>query len=253
MPNPQKEARVKEIAEQLSAAQAAVLAGYRGLTVQEAAELRGALTEVDTRFSIVKNSLTRLAVKQAGLEGLDELIDGPTAIAYVQGDPVAAAKRLAEQSRRFPVLELRGGVAEGRILTAEDFHRFAELQPRDVMLAQLAGLAKGQIARTAWMMQVHQSQFAVLMAALKDKLPAEPSEPEEPPTQDSGAEDSTEEPSAPAPPARGAGSADASGSEEPEAGGSSEGTPLVTGDEPTAPKPESEPEESTQEEEEGGA
>jgi large subunit ribosomal protein L10 len=242
MPSAQKEARVTEIAEQLSAAQAAVLAGYRGLTVQEAAELRGALTEVDTRFSIVKNSLTRLAVKQAGLEGLDELIDGPTAIAYVQGDPVAAAKRLVEQSRRFPVLEVRGGVAEGRILTAEDFRRFAELQPRDVMLAQLAGLAKGQIARTAWMMQALQSKFAVLMAALKDKLPEQPS-------------DSSEEPSAPAPPARGAGSADASGSGEPEAGGSSEGTPLVTGDEPTAPEPESkpEPEQTTQEEEEGGA
>jgi large subunit ribosomal protein L10 len=178
MPNPQKEARVKEIAEQLSAAQAAVLAGYRGLTVQEAAELRGALTEVDTRFSIVKNSLTRLAVKQAGLEGLDELIDGPTAIAYVQGDPVAAAKRLVEQSRKFPVLEVRGGVAEGRILTAEDFRRFADLQPRDVMLAQLAGLAKGQIARTAWMMQALQSKFLLLMQALKDKLPAEPKAPE---------------------------------------------------------------------------
>ncbi|MGH2678553.1 MAG: 50S ribosomal protein L10 [Actinomycetota bacterium] len=191
MPNPQKEARVKEIAEQLSAAQAAVLAGYRGLTVHEAAELRGALTEVDTRFSIVKNSLTRLAVKQAGLEGLDELIDGPTAIAYVQGDPVAAAKRLVEQSRKFPVLEVRGGVAEGRILTAEDFRRFAELQPRDVMLAQLAGLAKGQIARTAWIMQALQSKFLLLMQALMDKLPAEEaSAAEEPAPDDSGAVDS---------------------------------------------------------------
>jgi large subunit ribosomal protein L10 len=248
MTNPQKEARVKEIAEQLSAAQAAVLAGYRGLTVQEAAELRGALTQVDTRFSIVKNSLTRLAVKQAGLEDLDELIDGPTAIAYVQGDPVTAAKRLVEQSRKFPVLEVRGGVAEGRILTAEDFRRFADLQPRDVMLAQLAGLAKGQIARTAWMMQALQSRFLLLVQALKDQLPAE--------EDDSVASDSAEEPSAPAPPARGAGSADASGSEEPEAGGSPEGTPLVTEGEPTAPESEqadSEQADQTQEEEEGGA
>ena len=253
MPNAQKEARVKEIAEQLSAAQAAVLAGYRGLTVHEAAELRGALTEVDTRFSIVKNSLTRLAVKQAGLEGLDDLIDGPTAIAYVQGDPVAAAKRLVEQSRKFPVLEVRGGVAEGRILTAEDFRRFAELQPRDVMLAQLAGLAKGQIARTAWIMQALQSKFLLLMQALKAKLPAEDEASAGEPGPDSGAEDSTKEPSAPAPPARGAGSVDASGSDAPEAGGSSEGTPLATGDEPMGPKPGSEPEGTTQEEEEGGA
>jgi large subunit ribosomal protein L10 len=220
MPNAQKEARVTEIAEQLSAAQAAVLAGYRGLTVQEAAELRDALTEVDTRFSIVKNSLTRLAVKQAGLEGLDELIDGPTAIAYVQGDPVAAAKRLVEQSRRFPVLEVRGGVAEGRILTAEDFRRFAELQPRDVMLAQLAGLAKGQIARTAWMMQALQSEFLLLMQALKDKLPAEPED-------------------------------------EASAGDSPEGAPLATEGEADASAesagPDSESEETEREVEEGGA
>jgi large subunit ribosomal protein L10 len=227
MTNPQKEARVKEIAEQLSAAQAAVLAGYRGLTVQEAAELRGALTEVDTRFSIVKNSLTRLAVKQAGLEDLDELIDGPTAIAYVQGDPVTAAKRLVEQSRKFPVLEVRGGVAEGRILTAEDFRRFAELLPRDVMLAQLAGLAKGQIARTAWMMQALQSKFLLLLQALRDELPPDES-------------------SASAPPARGAGSADTSGPAAPEAGGSPERTPLVTEVDPTAP-------DSEHDEEGGGA
>jgi large subunit ribosomal protein L10 len=172
MPNPQKEAKVREIAEQLSGAQAAVLAGYRGLTVQEAAELRAALAEVDTRFRVVKNSLTLLAVKEAGLEGLGELIDGPTAIAYVQGDPVAAANRLVEQSRRFPVLEVRGGFAEGRILTADDVRRFAGLQSREVMLARLAGMAKGQIARTAFMLQALQSKFLLLMEALREKLPA---------------------------------------------------------------------------------
>jgi large subunit ribosomal protein L10 len=171
MPNPQKEAKVREIAEQLSSAEAAVLAGYRGLTVHEAAELRGALAEVDARFAVVKNSLTRLAVKEAGLEGLDDLIDGPTAIAYVRGDAVAAAKRLVEQGRRFPVLEIRGGVAEGRILTAEDVRRFAELDSREVMLSRLAGLAKGQIARTAWVLGALQSKFALLMNALKEKLP----------------------------------------------------------------------------------
>jgi large subunit ribosomal protein L10 len=225
MPNAQKVAKVKEIAEQLSAAQAAMLAGYRGLTVQEAAELREALTEVETRFSIVKNSLTRLAVKEAGLEALDELIDGPTAIAYVQGDPVAAAKRLVEQSRRFPVLEVRGGVAEGRVLSADDFRRFADLQPRDVMLAQLAGLAKSQIARTAWMMQALQSKFLLLLQALKDKLPEDDTAPD-------------------------------SGAEEPEAGASPEGTPVVTEGDPTAPEQDSSETEQaskTQDQEEGGA
>jgi large subunit ribosomal protein L10 len=224
MPNRQKESRVREIAEQLSGAQAAVLAGYRGLTVQEAAELRLALAEVNARFRVVKNSLTRLAVKEAGLEGLDEMIDGPTAIAYVQGDPVPAVKRLVEQGRRFPVLEVRGGFAEGRMLSAEDVRRFAELESREVMLAKMAGAAKGQIGRAAWMFQALQTRFLLLMEALKDKLPDD--------TEDSGS--SPAEPSSPAPPARGAGSADASGSAESEAGGSSEGTPLVTGDEPEA-------------------
>ncbi|HZB02711.1 MAG TPA: 50S ribosomal protein L10 [Actinomycetota bacterium] len=171
MPNPQKESKVREIAEQLSSAEAAVLAGYRGLTVHEAAELRAALAEVDARFAVVKNSLTRLAVKEAGLEGLDELIDGPTAIAYVRGDAVTAAKRLVEQGRRFPVLEIRGGFAEGRILTAGDIRRFADLEPREVMLAKLAGLAKGQLGRTAWMLQALQSKFVLLMEALQEKVP----------------------------------------------------------------------------------
>jgi large subunit ribosomal protein L10 len=213
MPNPRKEAKVKEIAEQLSGAAAAVLAGYRGLTVQEAADLRSALSEVDTRFSIVKNSLTRLAVKEAGLEGLTDLIDGPTAIAYVQGDPVPAAKRLVEAGRRFPVLDLRGGFAEGRILTAEDVRRFADLESREVMLAKLAGLATSQIARTAWMLQALQSKFLLLMEALKDELPASDSgavgsspvtrgvPSDEPPASDSEPEASAE----PAPLAGGAG------------------------------------------------
>jgi large subunit ribosomal protein L10 len=178
MPNPQKEAKVREIAEQLSGAQAAVLAGYRGLTVQEAAELRSALSEVGARFTVVKNSLTLLAVKEAGLEGLGDLIDGPTAIAYVQGDAVAATKRLVEQGRRFPVLEIRGGYADGRILSADDVRRFATLESREVMLATLAGMAKGQMARTARMLQALQSKLALLMDALREKLPDEPSAPD---------------------------------------------------------------------------
>jgi large subunit ribosomal protein L10 len=173
MPRAEKEARVKGLAERLSESQAAVLAGYRGLTVHEAAELRSALAEVDTRFSVVKNSLTRLAVKEAGLEGLSELIDGPTAIAFVAGDPVAGAKRLVEQARRFPVLEVRGGFAEGRILTAEDIRTLAALEPREVMLARLAGVAKSHLSRTAWALQALQSRFVGLMEALRDKLPAD--------------------------------------------------------------------------------
>jgi large subunit ribosomal protein L10 len=242
MPRAEKESKVKGLAERLGESQATILAGYRGLTVQEAAELRMALAEADTRFSVVKNSLTRLAVKDAGLEELTDLIDGPTAIAFVRGDPVSGAKRLVEQARRFPVLEIRGGFAEGRVLTADQVRSMAALESREVMLAQLAGLAKSQLTRTAWALQALQSRFVGLMEALKSKLP-----------DDSSA--SAEEPSASASGTEGVPSADASGSPEASEGpeGPSEGTPLVTEEGPEGPSDGAEePAEPTETEEEGG-
>jgi large subunit ribosomal protein L10 len=131
--------------------------------------------------------LTLLAVKEAGLEGLAEFVDGPTAIAFILGDPVAAAKALVDQSRRLQALEIRGGFAEGRVLSAEEVRSLASLDSRELMLAKIAGLGKGQMARTAWMMRAHQSKFLALMEALKDKLPA-------------GDAGEAEEPDAPAPP-----------------------------------------------------
>jgi large subunit ribosomal protein L10 len=240
MPRAEKEAKVKGLAERLGESQATILAGYRGLTVQEAAELRAALAEADTRFSVVKNSLTRLAVKDAGLDELEGLIDGPTAIAFVTGDPVSGAKRLVEQARRFPVLEIRGGFAEGRVLDAEQIRSLAALDTREVMLATLAGLAKSQLSRTAWALQGLQSRFVGLMQALSDKLPED---------------GSMDEPSASAsgtggvPSAAASGSAEASG--EPE--GSPEETPLVDEGEPEGSKDETEGSEPETQEEGGGA
>jgi len=239
MPRAEKESKVKGLAERLGESQATILAGYRGLTVQEAAELRMALAEADTRFSVVKNSLTRLAVKDAGLDELTDLIDGPTAIAFVRGDPVSGAKRLVEQARRFPVLEIRGGFAEGRVLTADQVRSMAALESREVMLAQLAGLAKSQLTRTAWALQALQSRFVGLMEALREKLPTEAVE--EPRI--------SEEPSDSASSTKGVSSAEPSGSSEvsgePEA--SPEGTPSVP--EGDAEGSSGEPTES----EEGGA
>jgi large subunit ribosomal protein L10 len=195
----EKEERVRGLAERLRGAQAAVLTDYRGLTVLEAAELRQALDEADTRFSIVKNSLTLLAVKEAGLEGLSEFVDGPTAIAFILGDPVAGAKKLVAESKRLPVLEVRGGFAEGRIMTAEEVKAFAALASRPEMLAQLAGLGKMQMSRAAFMFQALQSKFLSLMGALKDKLPAEeaPAAPaEDPPAEEAPAEEAAAPPAA---------------------------------------------------------
>jgi large subunit ribosomal protein L10 len=182
MPSEAKVERVKGLSERLTAADAALLTDYRGLTVLEADELRTALAQADARFSVVKNSLTRLAMKQAGMEGLAELIDGPTAIAFVHGDPVAAAKALVDAARRYPVLEVRGGFAEGRVLTAEEIREYAALDSREVMLAKIAGLGKMQLARTALMLQALQVRFVRLMEALREELPEqETAEPEEAP------------------------------------------------------------------------
>lgn len=173
MPRAEKEAKVREIAGELEGSDAAVLAGYRGLTVQEAAELRDALVDVGTRFAIVKNSLAMLAVKEAGHEALTEFFDGPTAVAFVKGDPVMAAKRLVEQSKKFPVIEIRGGFAEGRVLSGDEIKTLAALDSREVMLAKIAGLGKMQMSKAAWMFQALQSKFLLLLEALKEKLPAE--------------------------------------------------------------------------------
>jgi large subunit ribosomal protein L10 len=176
MPSEAKVERVKGLSERLTAADAALLTDYRGLTVQEADQLRSALAEADARFSVVKNSLTRLAMKEAGMEGLAELIDGPSAIAFVHGDPVAAAKALVDAARRYPVLDVRGGFAEGRVLTAEEIREYASLDTRDVMLAKIAGLGKMQMARTAMALQALQVKFLRLMQALRDEHPEEEAE-----------------------------------------------------------------------------
>jgi large subunit ribosomal protein L10 len=197
MPRSEKEAKVREIAGELEGSDAAVLAGYRGLTVQDAAELRDALVDVGTRFAIVKNSLAMLAVKEAGHAGLTEFFDGPTAVAFVKGDPVAAAKRLVEQSKKFPVLDIRGGLAEGRVLSAEEIRTLAALESREALLAKIAGLGKMQMSRAAWMFQALQSKFLLLLEALKEKLPeaeGEPAAAEEPAAEDSSAEAPEEEP-----------------------------------------------------------
>lgn len=236
MPRAEKEERVRGIAQRLSSAQAAVLTDYRGLTVQDAAEVRRALGEVDARFSVVKNSLTLLAVKEAGLEELGRFVDGPTAIAFVLGDPVAAAKALVDQSRRLPALEIRGGFAEGRVLEAEEIRTLARLESREVMLAQLAGLAKGQLARTASMITALQSRFVGLMEALKDKLPAEEAT-------EAPAEEAAEEASAQPP---------AEAREEPDPGEAPESEPEREAPDQATPE-EPGPSEESEGEEEGGS
>ena len=174
MPRPDKVAVVEEVSRNMSEATATVLTEYRGLTVDELAELRARLRESDATYKVVKNTLTRLAASDAGFDIPDELLLGPTAINFCAGDPVAAAKVLRAFSRQHPRLVIKGGVLEGRVLDAEETSKLADLESREELLAKLAGMMQTIIAQPARLAQAQLSKFARLLAALQDKKATEP-------------------------------------------------------------------------------
>jgi large subunit ribosomal protein L10 len=143
----EKERVVAELAERLRSAETLMVADYRGLTMPEIEELRTRLIEAGARFTVVKNTLTKLAAEQAGTEQVLELIDGPTAIAFLdaESDPVAAAKVLNETARAHDVLVIRGGILEGMVVGDADIKRLATLPPAEVLRAQLAGAVAGPL------------------------------------------------------------------------------------------------------------
>jgi len=171
MPSPEKVEQVARLKERISSSQALLLAEYRGLSVQDATELRRSLGQ-ETRFSVVKNTLMRRAAGEAGVGELERLLEGPTAVAFVAGDPVAAAKRLVEAAKRFPALALKGAFMEGRVLGADDARGLADLESRDVMLSRLAGALKAEMSRAAGMFQALQGRFLSLLEAYKEKIPS---------------------------------------------------------------------------------
>ncbi|MGH2827750.1 MAG: 50S ribosomal protein L10 [Actinomycetota bacterium] len=140
MPRPEKVAAVKEISERFSTSEAALLTEFRGLSVSEIAEVRTALRKADpdTEYKVSKNTLARIAAKEVGLDDLIELLEGPTAIAYIKGDAAAAAKALDEAAKRFPVLTIKGGILSGKPISAEQAQALAKLEPRDTQLAKIA-------------------------------------------------------------------------------------------------------------------
>jgi large subunit ribosomal protein L10 len=143
----EKERVVAELAERLRGAQTLMVADYRGLTMTEIDELRTRLLEAGARFTVVKNTLTRLAAEEAGTKDVLELIEGPTAIAFLEadGDPVAVAKVLNETARARDVLVIRGGILDGALVADEDIKRLATLPPAEVLRAQLAGAVAGPL------------------------------------------------------------------------------------------------------------
>jgi large subunit ribosomal protein L10 len=164
-----KAATVAELTERLSGAQAAVLTEYRGLTVAQLRELRSALAGT-AEYAVVKNTLARIAARQAGAEALVDLLEGPSAIAFVTGDPVAAAKGLRDYARANPALVLKGGVLAGRALTAQEVARLADLESREVLLSRVAGVLQAPIAAAARALAAPQSTMARLLAARRAQV-----------------------------------------------------------------------------------
>jgi len=173
MANAEKVAAVAELTERFQTSSGAVLANYRGLTVAQLAELRRALGEQAT-FSVVKNTLTKIAATEAGVaDQIGDLLTGPSAIAFVQGDVVEAAKGLREFARANPALEVKGGIIDGKSMTPAEIDRLADLESRDVLLAMLAGAMKASMAGAAAVMAALPTQMARLAGALEAKRAAE--------------------------------------------------------------------------------
>ena len=180
MPSQQNIEKVKEIKARLEDVEAAYFADFRGLSVPDIAEVRTALLEAEAQFSVLKNTLTRLALRELDLTDLERFLDGPTAVAFVKGDIVVGAKALVDAARKFDVLEVKGGLAEGRVLSAEDVKALASLQTREEMLATVAGLLSSQMRRAAFLFQALQSKFVSLLHAYAQKLEEEAPAAEEP-------------------------------------------------------------------------
>ena len=172
MAKAEKATAVADIAEQFKEATATVVTEYRGLTVANLAQLRRSLGESAT-YTVAKNTLVKRAAAEAGIDGLDELFTGPTAIAFVQGEPVDAAKAIKAFAKDHKALVIKGGYMEGRALSLEEVNRIADLESREVLLAKLAGAMKGNLAKAAGLFNAPASQVARLAAALQEKKSAE--------------------------------------------------------------------------------
>jgi len=167
-----KVSAVAELTEHFRTSNAAVLTEYRGLTVAQLKALRKALGS-NVSFAVVKNTLTRIAARDAGVTGLDDLLAGPSAIAFVKGDPVDAAKGIRDFARENPALVVKGGLMDGALLSAADLAKIADLESREVLLAKLAGAMKAKQSQAAALFAAPLSKAARAFAALQDKLPAD--------------------------------------------------------------------------------
>jgi large subunit ribosomal protein L10 len=163
-----KATAVAELTEHFRGSAATVLTEYRGLTVAQLKELRRSLGR-ETTYAVAKNTLAKRAATDAGISGLDDLFTGPTALAFVTGDPVEAAKGLRDFAKAHPLLIIKGGVFEGKAINADEVRRLADLESREVLLAKLAGAMKANLSKAAALFQAPLSKTARTVAALQDK------------------------------------------------------------------------------------
>jgi large subunit ribosomal protein L10 len=169
MARPEKVATVEEIKGKLQGARAAVLTEYRGLKVSELAQLRASLRAAEAEFKVYKNTLARRAAEEAGLADLISLLEGPTAITFVQGDAVTVAKALRDYSRGNPNLVVKGGILGARVIAPEDVIALADIQPREVLLARIAGGFQAPLVKAAGLFQAFTRNMAYGIKALIDQ------------------------------------------------------------------------------------
>ncbi|SHL01937.1 LSU ribosomal protein L10P [Pseudonocardia thermophila] len=167
-----KVAAVEEIADRFRGSSASVVTEYRGLTMAQLTQLRRSLG-AGTTYRIAKNTLVKRAAEKAGVEGIEQLLVGPTAIAFIEGEPVDAAKALREFAKSNQGLVIKGGFMDGRPLTVAEVNQLADLESREVLLAKLAGAMKGSLAKAAGLFAAPAAQVARLAQALADKRAAE--------------------------------------------------------------------------------
>ncbi len=169
-----KAADVATIAEHFRTSNATVLTEYRGLTVAQLKTLRRTLGDT-ANYAVVKNTLTKIAAKEAGVEGLEHLLTGPSALAFIKGDPVEAAKGLRDFAKANPLLVIKGGYMDGKTLSVAEISQLADLESREVLLAKLAGAMKASLSQAAALFQAPLSQAARTIEALRVKAEADPS------------------------------------------------------------------------------
>ena len=163
-----KEATVAELTDKFRNSTAVLLTEYRGLTVAQLKQLRQSISE-HASYAVVKNTLTKIAAKEAGLEGLDDLLEGPSAIAFVHGDTVAVAKALRDFAKANPLLVVKGGYFDGAALTADEVNKLADLESREVLLAKLAGAMKASLTKAAYLFNAPLSKAVRTVDALREK------------------------------------------------------------------------------------